>query len=48
VQVLERKQLLPAWPMLEQLLPCGKPQPSLIITGAQAGLDSVECRCKGL
>ena len=33
MQALARKQLLPVWPPLVELLPRGQPEPSLVITG---------------
>ena len=47
VQVLERKQLLPVWPPLEQLLPRGQPEPSLVITGAPRSRGSLNAQQHG-
>ena len=33
MQALARKQLLPVWPPLVELLPRSQPEPSLVITG---------------
>jgi hypothetical protein len=33
MQVLARKQLMPVWPPLVELLPRGEPETSLVITG---------------